>query len=153
MNDASPPAPGDPAAHLSSTLSDLGRRLGERERQHLAGLDAARRRAEALHALVSRGIEAFHAAVDAAGAPQLRVELSAPRPDDKHARAVQFALQRGRHTAVITVKSRGEVTLVGPFKTGKVEGPCLSFPLDAEDDLHRALADFLSRFLEEAATP
>ncbi|MEN8182314.1 MAG: hypothetical protein ABFS46_07245, partial [Myxococcota bacterium] len=62
-------------------------------------------------------------------------------------------LRRGRHQAIVTVKSRGEVTLVGPFRSGKTEGPCRSFPYDAEEELHKALGDFLERFLEEAATP
>jgi hypothetical protein len=43
--------------------------------------------------------------------------------------------------------------LVGPFHAGKTEGPCLTFPLDADGDLRAALASFLERFLEEAAAP
>jgi hypothetical protein len=81
------------------------------------------------------------------------VELSEPRPDDKHLRSVQFDLRRGRHQAIVTVKSRGEVTLVGPFHAGKSEGPCKTFPFDAEVEIEKALGDFLERFLEEAATP
>ena len=61
----------------------------------------------------------------------------------------------------ITVKSKGEVTLVGPFRAGKNEGPCQSFAFEvggtsgAQDDgeLESALGDFLERFLEEAAAP
>jgi hypothetical protein len=103
--------------------------------------------------LVERGLEAFHAGADQAGARHLRVELGEVRLDDKHARAVQFDLQRGRHVAIVAVKSRREVTLVGPFRSGKPEGPCLSFPFEAEEELHEALGDFLERFLEEAASP
>ena len=88
-----------------------------------------------------------------AGAPHLRVDLSETRIDDKHVRAVEFELSRGRYRAIVTAKSRGEVTLVGPFRTGKVEGPCASFPFDAGDEVDAALGDFLTRFLEEAATP
>ena len=54
---------------------------------------------------------------------------------------------------MVTVKSRGEATLVGPFHVGKTEGPCKSFPFAAEDELRKALGDFLERFLTEAATP
>ena len=75
------------------------------------------------------------------------------RVDDKHLRAVEFDLVRGRHKAIVTAKSRGEITLVGPFRIGKEEGPCLSFPFDAKDEIRSALASFLERFLEEAATP
>jgi hypothetical protein len=42
---------------------------------------------------------------------------------------------------------------VGPFHRGKAEGPCLSFPFEAEAELRKALGDFLERFLEEAAQP
>ena len=45
--------------------------------------------------------------------------------------AVEFELVRGRHCAIVTAKSRGEVTLVGPFHKGKNEGPCRSLPFDA----------------------
>jgi len=138
---------------LRERLAGLGRRLAEREAHEAQGLPEARRRAEALHALVTEGLAAFHEAVREAGAPQLKVDLSSPRLDDKHLRSVQFDLRRGRHTAIVTVKSRGEVTLVGPFRAGRNEGPCLSFPFGAEADLEKALADFLERFLEEAATP
>ena len=75
------------------------------------------------------------------------------RADDKHLRAAQFDLTRGRYRAIVTARSRGEVTLVGPFHAGKTEGPCLTFPLDAGEDLRTALESFLERFLDEAATP
>ena len=75
------------------------------------------------------------------------------RLDEKHVRAIEFEVRRGRHAGVVTVKSRGDVTLVGPFRTGKTEGPCRTFPWDAKDDICNALGDFLLRFLEEAATP
>jgi hypothetical protein len=74
------------------------------------------------------------------------VRLGELRPDDKHVRAIEFDLSRGRHRAVVTVKSRGEVTLVGPFHAGKAEGPCKTFPFTAEAELRNALGDFLERF-------
>ena len=98
-------------------------------------------------------LDRFHRAAAGAGAPHLRVELSETRINDKHVRAVEFELSRGRYRAIVTAKSRGDVTLVGPFRTGKVEGPCASFAFDAGDELDAALGDFLARFLEEAATP
>jgi hypothetical protein len=36
---------------------------------------------------------------------------------------------------------------------GKTEGPCRSFGEDAAEELEVALADFLARFVEEAAAP
>jgi hypothetical protein len=146
-----PPAPG--AAELAERLEKLGRSLGEREAPHQDGLRAARACVERLHGWVAAALEGFHAAAQAAGAPQLRVELSPVRTDDKHLRAAMFDLARGRHRAIVTARSRGEITLVGPFHAGKTEGPCLTFPLDAGSDLCSALSGFLERFLEEAATP
>jgi hypothetical protein len=145
-----PPAQG--AAELEARLERLGRVLGEREAPHQDGLRAARTCIESLHGVVARALEGFHSAAAGAGAPQLRVALSGVRADDKHLRAVEFDLSRGRHRAIVTARSRGEITLVGPFHAGKQEGPCLTFPLDAAE-LREALAAFLERFLEAAATP
>jgi hypothetical protein len=102
---------------------------------------------------VALGLEGFREGALAAGAPHLDIELGELRLDDKHVRAVEFDLARGRQRAIVTVKARGEVTLVGPFHAGKNEGPCESFPFSAEDELRKALGDFLERFLAEAATP
>ena len=146
-----PPAAG--AAELAARLEKLGLSLGEREASHQVGLREARSCLEGLRGSVAAALERFREAAAAAGAPQLRVALSELRVDDKHLRAVQFDLTRGRYRAIVTAKSRGEVTLVGPFHAGKTEGPCLSFPLGAGDDLRAALTSFLERFLEEAATP
>lgn len=138
---------------LWQRLEAAGRRLGGREAEHAGALAEAHSRAEKLRARVADALAGFHAGARAAGAPHLAVELSEIRVDDKHVRAVQFELARGRHRAVVTVKSRGEVTLVGPFKAGKNEGPCATFPLQAEQEIARALGDFLERFLEDAAAP
>jgi hypothetical protein len=138
---------------LRDRMARLGRELGEREGAHRADLDEARRRAGAVPAAVQDALEGFREAVAAAGAPQLEVRLGELRPDDKHVRAVEFDLARGRHRAIVTVKARGEVTLVGPFHAGKTEGPCKTFPFAADAELQKALGDFLERFLTEAATP
>lgn len=138
---------------LSTRLAALGRTLGAREAAHRAELDAARSCAEKVREDVAKALEHFHAAVVEAGAPHLRVALSEIRLDDKHLRAVEFDLVRGRHKAIVVAKSRGELTLVGPFRVGKPEGPCRSFPFDARPEIEQALATFLESFLEEAATP
>ena len=144
----------DPAVpSLGDRLEALGRSLGEREAAHNEGLQRARDCVSGLRDHVAAAIDRFHAASRKAGAPHLRVEVGEIRPDDKHLRAVEFELSRGRHRAIVTAKSRGEVTLVGPFRAGKVEGPCRSFPFEAQDELHRALGEFLEQFVEEAATP
>ena len=139
---------------LRERLAKVGETIGRRESAHGDALEAARGRAWALHGEVSEGLEAYREAVSTAGAAHLgEVQISAPRLDDKHVRAIEFALERGRYRAIVTVKSKGEVTLVGPFRSGKTEGPCKSFPFDAEPELGSALGEFLEQFLEEAATP
>ena len=140
-------------AELRERLRALGGELAAREAAEAARLGQARAAAAALHAVVAGALAAFHEAARAGGAPQLEVVLEAPRTDDKHLRAVQFALRRGRHAAIVTVKARGEVTLVGPFRQGKDEGPCKTFPLDATREIDAALGEFLAGFLQEAATP
>jgi hypothetical protein len=138
---------------LRDRMRALGQELAAREAEHRAALDEARQRAVSLRAEVAEALAGWREALDAMGAPQLAVALGELRPDDKHVRAVEFDLTRGRHRAVVTVKARGEVTLVGPFHAGKTEGPCKSFPFAAEDEMRKALGDFLERFLTEAATP
>jgi hypothetical protein len=140
-------------AKLREELEKLGRELGTREAEHGAALEAARERAVSLHAAVAEGLAGFREGAAAAGASHLDVELSEPRLDDKHVRSVEFDLWRGRYRAIVTVKSRGDVTLVGPFHAGKTEGPCKSFPFDAEAEIQDALTEFLERFLNEAVTP
>ena len=153
---ANPPSgagSGAPSVPLRDRLGALGRELAARESEHTEWLAAATQTALALHDQVDDALEAFHSAAEEAGAPQLAVVLSAVRVDDKHLRAVQFDLRRGRHAAIVTVKTRGEVILVGPFQQGKDEGPCRRFPVTAEREIEAGLGDFLTAFLNQAATP
>jgi hypothetical protein len=150
---AEAPQAGVAADDLRARLTALGQSLGEREASYVADLEAARACAASLRATVAEALGHFHAAAAEAGAPHLQVALSDIRLDDKHLRAVEFDLTRGRHKAIVVAKSRGELTLVGPFHVGKAEGPCRSFPFDARPEIEQALAAFLERFLEEAATP
>ena len=138
---------------LAQRMAELGTALGAREAEHATAIAAAWQRAGSLRVDVAEALDAFTAAATSAGAPQLAVRLGETRTDDKHLRSVEFDLARGRHRAIVVVKSRGEVTLVGPFHQGKAEGPCKSFPFAAEDEIRSALGDFLEKFLAEAATP
>ena len=158
MAKRTPPKPlarsaGTPAPELWQRLAELGRTIGAREASHRRDLEDARSRGEKLRALVLDAIERFHESAARAGAPHLRIEVGDLRLDDKHVRAVEFDLLRGRHRAVVTLKGRGEVTLVGPFHAGKTEGPCRTFPFSAEPELNEALAEFLEQFLEAASAP
>jgi len=137
---------------LNERIEALARDVAKRESAHAEAIARARAKAEALHGVVAGAVETFNAVVRES-VPHLEVRLTPPRTDDKHLHSVEFDLERGRHRGVITAKSKGEVTLVGPFRAGKNEGPCRSFPFDAEQELEAALTDFLERFLEEAATP
>ncbi len=141
------------ALSLEDRMTRLGQELGEREAAHRDAITEAWRRAGTLRLTVGAAIAAFQKAAAHAGASQLTVQLGDVRTDDKHLRAVQFDMARGRSRAVVTVKSRGEITLVGPFHAGKAEGPCKSFPYGADDELRAALGDFLEKFLTEAANP
>jgi hypothetical protein len=153
MPEAPAPDSSTPEPEWTARLEALGRELGEREAEHGPALERARSCAEALRGTVSRALERFHAAASAAGAPHLEIEVSPVRTDDKHLRAVEFNLVRGRHKAVVVAKARGDVTLVGPFHVGKNEGPCKSFPMDADAEIQQALGELLARFVEEAAAP
>jgi hypothetical protein len=137
---------------LNDRIEAIAHDLAKREATHSEAIVRARRKAEELHGRVESAISQFNQAV-AKSVPYLRVEVTSPRVDDKHLHAVEFDLERGRHRAVITVKSKGEVTLVGPFRAGKKEGPCRSFPVDADEEIDDALGDFLEHFLQEAASP
>ena len=138
--------------NLNDRIQAIADDVAKREAVHSEAISKARAKAEELHADVDSAISRFNGAL-AKSVPYLRVEVSAPRIDDKHLHAVEFDLERGCHRAVITVKSKGEVTLVGPFRAGKKEGPCRSFPVDDVEEIDGALADFLERFLHEAVSP
>lgn len=146
-------SPSEVVPSLGDRLAALGQSLGSREADHAAAIARAKRCAASVREDVAAALERFHAAVAEAGAPHLQIDLSKIRTDDKHLRAVEFDLSRGRHQAIVVAKAKGELTLVGPFRQGKVEGPCRSFPFDARDEIQRALGSFLESFLEEAATP
>ena len=134
-------------------MAQLGGEIGRREASHGPQLDAAREKASELHARVAGALAQFHHACSEAGSPHLRIELGTPQLDAKHVRAVEFDLRRGRIRAIVVVKSRGDVTLVGPFAMGKTEGPCRSIAFDAEGEILAGLEDWMSRFLEEAVQP
>jgi len=145
-----PPGASD---ELSSRLASLGRRLGEREAGHRSDIDRARAEAEKVRAQVETALGAFHRAAADAGAPHLRIALGDVQTDEKHLRSVEFDVSRGQHRGIVICKSKGEVTFVGPFRVGKAEGPCRKVAFEARAERDAALAEFLERFLEEAATP
>jgi hypothetical protein len=139
---------------LRERLAAAGRALGAREALHRPELEAARERCRSLQSRVRDALDAFQAAAAAAGAPHLALSVSEPRLDEKRVRAWEFEMRRGRHVGLVVVKAKREITLVGPFRSGKPEGPCRSLSFDAPDaELDAALGEFLERLVEEAATP
>jgi hypothetical protein len=140
-----------PASQLRERLAAKGLALAQREEEHRRGLDEARKRAAVLRTWVDEGLKSYAQAI--AGAPHLQVTLGPVHPDEKHVRSVEFQVARGRFRALFIVKAKGEITLVGPFRTGKTEGPCQSFSWDASTEIDEAVAVFLESFLEEAASP
>lgn len=138
---------------LRERLCTLAEALAERESEHTAALEQAFAVSHRLHGRVLEAVDAFHSVLAARGLAHLRIRVGEPRMDDKHIRAVQFEISRGRTIALVSVKSRGEVTLVGPFKDGKTEGPCETMPWAHASTLELTLADFLERFIEQAVTP
>jgi len=138
--------------NLDERMEAIAQAVVRREAAHAEGLERARTKAAVMHEQVSSAIDRFNEVV-AAELPHLHIDVTPPRIDDKHLHSIEFDLERGRHRAIVIVKSKGEVTLVGPFRAGKNEGPCRSFPFDAGVELEDAMGEFLERFLEEAAAP
>lgn len=136
---------------LSESLEAVGRELREREAAHAEKLALAQRRASEIHARVAEGLAGFERG--AAGVGHLAVSLSDPRVDDKHLHAVQFDVSRGRHLVIFTVKTKGAMTLVGPFKDGSDEGPCKRVDLEDDAAIEAGLEGVLRAFLEAAFKP
>ncbi len=132
---------------LEDRMADWGRRLADRESHHIRDLERAREYTSVLHARVAKVVDRFHESCEKAGAGHLVIELSDIRLDDKHVRAFQFDLTRGRQQLIFTVKSRGQVTIVGPFQMGKKERPCRPLPFES-DEITAALTELLEKFIE-----
>ncbi len=135
---------------LAERLAERGQVLAERESAESERFERARCVLSELHEIVTAAVESFHAACRAGGADHLLIEVSPPRRDDKYFHSVQFDLSRGVHEAIVTIKSRGEVTLVGPFRKGKAQGPCNRFSMDARPDIEVGLAQLLEEFIDQA---
>jgi hypothetical protein len=128
----------------------LARELAERDREIPASIEAARSLALEVRARALEALEAFRTEALASGVPHLtHLEVGPVEPDDKHVDALQVMIRRGRWELVCVAKSRGAVTLVGPYRRGKKEGPCVT--LDGRgDELDRTLDERLFELLQEA---
>ena len=128
----------------------LARELAERDREIPAGLETALLIAQEVRARALAAVEAFSREALAGGVPHLaNIEVGAVEPDEKHVDALQVMIRRGRWEVVCVAKSRGVVTLVGPYQRGKNEGPCETLA-GRGDALDRALDERLLALLQEA---
>ncbi|MCP4035396.1 MAG: hypothetical protein GY733_00540 [bacterium] len=136
---------------LAAKMEQIGARLAEREAGVADQMERVWKRAREIRMRVDAGLEGFRRG--AGDLAQLAVTLSEPRLDEKRLHAVQFDVARGRHRVIVTVKSKGVVTLVGPFKDGSQEGPCKRIDLDDDAAIDAGLEEVLAAFLEDAFAP
>jgi hypothetical protein len=113
-----------------SRFEALARELAERDRALAAPLATARSAAVELRRHAEHAVATFCAAARAQGAEHLtELRVGPVEPDEKHVDCIQLRIARGRHELVCVADSGGRMTLVGPFRRGKQEGPCADFPL------------------------
>jgi hypothetical protein len=132
-------------------LVELAERLAERDRALGEPLARAWDGARELREQVAAAAEAFRRTVRARAAEHLaNLEVGPVEPDQKHVDCVQFRISRGRLEALCVAKAEGKVTLVGPYRRGRPEKPCLDFPLGGPE-VERGLEDLLVQLIEEAS--
>jgi len=131
---------------FEALAEDLARQHGDLPRWRAS----ARAAAEELRGRAQVCVEAFVRRAQALGAEQLvSVSVSEVGPDQKHVDCVQFSVERGRSILLCVAIGNaegGKMRLVGPFKHGKVEGPCSDFPLrgaELEQGLEQRMLDLL----------
>jgi hypothetical protein len=135
----------------TARFEQLAAALADRDRGVSSSLESVRPALEGLRAKALGAIEAFVRVARAHGGAHLTdIELSAVESDEKHVDCLQFKVARGRWELTCVGKSRGVVTLVGPYRRGGPEKPCAHFPLpSAEAD--GTLQDLLLDLLREAS--
>lgn len=147
-------------SQITQRALQRGREFGAREAEQVHALAEARQLAEEFRDRVEKIIASFQQGLGEAGATHLCDRslfcISPVSLDDKHIRAVGFSVQRGRYKICVVVKTKGSVTLVGPFHLGKKEGPCRKFAVPANEtarhELEAELVDLLHAFFDEAMT-
>jgi hypothetical protein len=134
------------ARKFEALAEDLARQHGDVPRWVAQARDAA----EELRGRAHACIEAFRRRAAELGAGHLTdVTVSSVGADRKHVDCVQFSVERGRSVLLCVAIGNaegGKMRLVGPFKQGKVEGPCGDFPLrgpELEQGLEQRLIDLL----------
>ncbi len=132
-------------------LEQLARELAARDVGLTTTLQEVRETAEQLRGRAHALVEAFKQAARDSDAPHLaHLEVGPVGPDDRHVGCIQFRVARGRWEVVCVGKTKGEVTLVGPFRRGKPEKPCADYPLRGAE-VERALEELLLRLIRAAS--
>jgi hypothetical protein len=141
-------APMDPQRfrELAEELAALDPDLPQR-------LTRAREAARTLRDSACDAVEAFRKRANELGASHLAdVSVSPVEPDQKHVDALQFRISRGRLELLCVAIARGEgkLRVVGPFKSGKTEGPCAEASLSGPEG-ESLVEERLAALLREAA--
>ncbi|MEE8314650.1 MAG: hypothetical protein V3R91_10025 [Myxococcota bacterium] len=129
------------AVELAGQVPDLPRQLAD-----------LREPAEGLRELANASVQAFVRRAGELGAEHLtRLAVSPVVPDEKHVDCLQFTLSRGRWelVCVAIAKGEGKIRLVGPFKQGESETPCLDLPLRGSE-VESALEDGIESLIRQA---
>jgi hypothetical protein len=132
-------------------LVDLAERLAERDRELGEPLGRVWGAVRELRDQVAAAADVFRGTARERGAEHLaNLEVGPAEPDEKHVDCVQFRIARGRFEALCVGKAKGSITLVGPYKRGKPEKPCVDFPLGGPE-VERGLEELLLALLEAAS--
>ncbi len=135
----------------TARFEQLAATLADRDRDVSESLGSVRPALEALRGQALGDIEAFvRVAREHGGAHLTDVAVGPVEWDEKHVDCLQFKVARGRWELTCVGKSRGVVTLVGPYRRGKPEKPCAEFPLPGRE-ADAALEDRLLSLLREAS--
>ena len=129
----------------------LASELATRDRDLPLAITEARVAAVELRERAEAAVEAFRQTARKEGADHLAdIRVGPVEPDEKHVDCVQFRVWRGRFEIICVAKAEGAVRLVGPFRRGKSEKPCLDQPPRGEA-VERALEELLEKLIREAS--
>jgi len=129
----------------------LAQTLAERDRSLASAILAVEPALEVLRERAARAVAVFVNVALEHRVPHLtHLSVGPVEPDEKHIDCLQFKVRRGRWEIVCVGKPRGVVTLVGPYRSGKQEGPCSEHPLHG-NEVEAALDDRLVELIQSAS--
>ncbi|MEE8558248.1 MAG: hypothetical protein V3T14_10225 [Myxococcota bacterium] len=105
---------------------------------------------ERLRSVAAAAVEAFAETARSRGTPHLADLVVDPvEPDEKHVDCLQVRVRRGRWEGLLLAKSKGKVTLVGPFRRGDPEKPCRDFALTGAE-VEMGVEDLVEELIRRA---